>query len=309
MKKALLGNIAKKTDMDIGKIMTDLLTEKEELNEDDCFIVNATPLALTSNTIEDQEIVNLTWLCKTKSEKLIIINSTYKTDCGEIEKEIFKTVPFYFDNVYLSNKVVHNLLVDNLPFYVTDLNFSINNDKEFTFNCIADGCKQITFYTNNTTFICFSFIDNYIRDNIINNHDLTLAVINGVNNNASDNIDLVFVDKIDSVLKLVKLDGTSVGVVFKAVSTGQESDLILAPFNIGIKFKKSKFKGSNIKKIENEYLKDKDQYISSFVYYTRIDNFDKEFLVIYAKNKDNHTKLFFLSYLCVSDLENMIKDF
>lgn len=283
------------------------------VNKDDYIIETATPLSLSSNRINNETIVTLIWLCKAKSERIFTLGSSYFTD-SEIEDEIIKELPFHNDNIFISSKISSNITMSALPNYICNMEFytdDIYDCKEFKLDAVIVGNskEKYTFTVSNELFASFSFIDNYICDCIINNYEVTLAIIAAAKVPEFET-ELFVIDKIDSVVSLTPTDkkSSSVGVIFQ-VSKEKEIATILAPFDVGIRLPRSKFKGNTIKKIEETYLRDSDQYISVFIMNTRIKNLDKEFLIIKAKNKNNKNKLFFLSANVRKQLEDMVKEF
>ena len=65
----------------------------------------------------------------------------------------------------------------------------------------------------------------------------------------------------------------------------------------------------NIDKLNNNFLKESDQYLQLFTEYARFSNIDKEYLVIKGENKDKDEKLFLLDSTLRIELESMINNF
>lgn len=284
----------------------------EEFNIDSRIITKASLLALSQTDTEKGAIITVSWLCKAKDGKMFSLCTNYLADNDE-ELETLNDLPFHDCNTYISHRSVVNMIMSEHETFVTDMHFSkAENDEFFTIRAmsIGDEREEVIFRVPGSIFASFVYIDNYIGDEITNNYELNLAIVSAIEP-GEENAEVLFVDKIDSILALAPTDrrSTTVATVFKVIANGNQVYTILSSFNTGVKFKRDKYKGNSVEKIENTYFVDFDQYISSFMSTANIRNLDKEYMIIKAINKNNTTKLFFIDTTNKQILENMINEF
>lgn len=318
-------NVVAETLDDSGKVVNiaearAVKEEEEDLRDndaDDFIIKSATPLSLSNVKCEAGNVVTLIWLCQSKNDHLFTLATKYIIE-NELEEERILDIAFHDDNLFINNKIVNNIIQSQYPSYITDFNFSTVNESlkdndGFKLNAVLlhENEKQVTctFTVPNDIFISFVFMDNYIAEEATNNYELTMAITGSTVPN-EESTKIVVVDKIDSIISMAKAGRCkyTVATAFKVLH-GEESSVILAPFNVGVKFPKTKFKGMKVETLEKNYLNDKDQFLNIFIANTRIKNIDKEYLIIKAVNKSKESKLFFLDDSARQQLETMIKEY
>lgn len=288
------------------------------VDEDDFIIVAATPLSLSVNKTEKGNIATLAWLCKSKSSKLFTFCTNYLLETDE-EIEELEELPFHDKDKFISQLVANDMLMRELPSFVSDMQFSstvdkLKENKQFTIQGTSvskSGIGQIaTFTVSNDIFASFVFVDNYIYDNIINNYELTLSISN-IAIEKEKVSDIFVISNINSIISMAGIDkkSNSIALTIKVINIDKEINTLLCPFNIGVKFDKKKFKGITTKDLEDSFGSDADQFIHVFIATTRIKNLDKEYLIIKAINKNKESKLFFLDNDIRTQLETMIRDY
>lgn len=296
------------TDMVVGEARTDM-------KDPDYFIItSATPLGLSTNNLSKGDIVTLSWLCKSKSGDMYTLCTNYIMDHPDIEKEIVSDIPFHDKSMYISQLAVNNMLLNNLDCYVTDMIFSTTSDmmiENTEFSVVGVDLKtkeRYEFFVSNTIFASMAYLDNYILDNTINHYEIMMAITSALSNN--DNAMLADFDENLHVVSMAPVDkSTSVAVIFEAKSSDLKKYTVLVSFDVGKKFSRGKFKGMKVDKMEENFLKDGDQYLTVFTFITTIKNLDKEFMVIKAKNKNGEYKIFMMDTNCRQSLTDKVSEF
>ena len=187
------------------------------------------------------------------------------------------------------------------------------------------------------TFAAFNFIDSYISENIINEHDLALAIVAGSKDSTKTPAEFYLVESVDKIVAMApatvelgvkkgifaKIKSmftedendhpTSVGMVIKVARyNGSEREIVqlLIPFDIGVEFSEEKFKGNTISSIEENYYGDADQYVTTLTINSiNIAGIDKTFMVIRAKAKTGAVKLFLLDSSVQKELQDKINEY
>lgn len=297
----------------------DALNSTVAVKDPDYYIIEtATPLSLSTVSTSNGEVVTLSWLCKSKSGDIYILCSNYVMDQKEIESEAINQIPFHNENLYISNLAVNDMIMNSFDKYLTDMNFSttdrICDNRELTIiatSLLKDQPNKLyTFTVTNNLFASMSYVDNYICDTVVNNYEFSYAVMGGLLKEETPVLAIEFEQIFDLVaMAPVNKKDTSVVIVFTGKTTESERYTILVPFDIGVKFKKDKYRGMTVEKIEDTYMKDADQYLSIFTFNTTIDNIEKDFIIIKGKNKNDNNKLFFLDSNMRQNLIDRIKAF
>lgn len=291
------------------------ISDKEKFS-----IKSVTPITANYNITSAGEIITLYWLCKMIDDNMIVLCCNYICDSEKEREMLTHSVPFFEENMVINNKILSNMLISNLPIYLTDFSFYESEDgdikiqtKLLNSNNSEEKEGNITdVYFSLDIFASFAYIDNYIMENIYNHHDISLAILSGAK---TPKVETSFYNVSDiDILSLVKLDKkkkSSIGVLMKTKSSDndEKSYNLLTPFDINLKMNKKKFKGATIEKIQNNYLSNNDEYVSLFIFETRIYNNDKDYMFIKAKNKNEESKIFIFDAAMRQILENKIIDF
>lgn len=312
MKKIFLENINKTSNSKSDK--NDIFR-----SNDDFIIESGSVLNVAKSEVDDKLIASVAWLLKSKSGKLFTLSTNYIIE--DVDDELFiNNIPFNKES-FAASKITDNMIINELPGFITDMEFSISDLKdpeEYNFSIEAFDISSkddsnVTFYVNIELFSSFKFIDNYITDMVMNNYDMMNAILSAayIPERKTEFFIVENVSRISS-LSLIDKKTSSVAVVFevdkKLENCLSEMVSLLVPFNLNnIKFSKSKFKGSNIKKIQDVYMTESGQYINIFTFTCKFKNIDTEYMCIKAKNKDQVSKLFILNKTNVNQLEEMIK--
>ena len=293
------------------------------LEPDDLIIKSFTPLGFSTNTNEVVGTIGtLSLLCVSKSDKIFTICTNYLFE-NEDEAEIVKAgLDFHDDSAFISNKFVNNILLTHINSFISDFKFiynkDIDNEEKFDFKAKFVDQKEglqsciYTFSVTSDIYIAMKFIDQYIFGGIINRHDVGTATVHGYNikDNATE---VIIVDRVDRVISLAPANNdknnTNYAVEFVVKDSNNNSNTILSTFNLEQNFNKKKFKGMNIDKLGANYLAESDQYIQGFLTFDKLENIDKEYLIIFGVNKDNNNKIFFLDSTIRTELQTMISDY
>lgn len=283
--------------------------------------------AVTPMTIMDekspsgQNVCALVFLCKDKSSGLFFtLTHNYIVENDE-QMKIVQRNPIHDVRNFISKKIATNMVLASVPGYITDLNFYYNDDtdipsEKFFLYAVPnrEDRKIVKFEMTPEIFSSMAFIDDYIVSDSQNVHDLQVATVSGYNPTELL-VTTHFVDNVNSIVSLAEVEkgSTELAIVFKVLELDNQgkknSYKILTSFDFGQKFHRNKFRGMTVKKIEEEYANDADQYYSNYMIEVRIKNLDKDFLVIKAKNKDGVCKLFFLDNDVQKDIESLVQNY
>ena len=270
-------------------------------------------------TDEEKDIVSLFFIAQLSTGENCIIYSNYYIE-DEDESYFTKELPFHVENNFSSFRVASTMIINSYDAYVTDLNFAFDKDiskladKEdnhiFSINAVkvnGEEKEYVKFNMVSDVFAGLKYIDNYIFDMVTNNYELSTAAITAREGKSIS--DVVIVDKIDRVVAMAQIGATTTCAVEFVVVSGEDKYTMLSTFDFGTKFKKRKFKGMTIDKMNSVYLNESDQYLQIFSEFCRFDNIDKEYLIIKGKNKDNIDKLFIIDATSRIELESMIGEY
>lgn len=284
---------------------------------DDNIIVTATPFSMNTlldNTSSSPKIISsLFFIIQTKARNTYILYTSYLLE-DEMEQEILNNSPFHVENNFSNFRICSDIIIKTLPVYITDFIFNDTEENgNYRYSIQAKEVinkelqKPIRFYMTSDIFCSLKYIDNYIFEEDINNYELSMASISARELDIPSEV--VTVDKVDRIIAMVPMKHTTTcGIEFVVVS-GENKYTLLCTFNLGKKFGRKKFKGMNIDKINDIFLKESDQYLQLFSEFCRFDNIDKDYLIIKGKNKDGINKLFMLDGTVRVELEGMITDY
>lgn len=307
MIKALL-NLTK-----ISEENTNIISEKEIYT-----IESATPLSIGCKGVSAGDVVTNYWLCKLTNDNLIILCCNYLVESEEEKSSLVKSVPYHEDKAFMNHNIFRNMLLSKIPVYITDFLFyeSEGGKIEISSKLLSlndNETEEVIVHFNFSLdiFASFAYIENYITECIFNYHDISLATLSGVNISDTETI-LYNVSDVD-ILSVVNIDKkkNSIGVLLRTISKDKDekSYNILIPFESDIKVNKKKSKGTTIYQIQENYLSDEDEYISLFMFETRIEDVEKDYLFIKAKNKNEKSIIFTLDSAARQILVNKVTDF
>lgn len=319
--------------------------ESQEEVAADIFIKTITPYKIIFTKKDNKDIAILMFLCRDDNDKLFIIDRNIIIN-DEDHLDNIKCIPFAEDEFDFENeKICYNLLMGYLDNYICDMKFEISKEdinkpnpllKTTLTNVKSRETKLATIRAN--TYAALKFIDSYIDENIINEHDLALATLSGSKDN-ENSVEFFLVDSVEKIVAMasasvdlntkkknpftkIKLSfsknkknnhNTSIGIVIKVsriVGTEKEVVQLLTPFDIGIEFGPKKFKGITIPWIEDNYYGDSDQYVSTItINSTRLEGIDKNFMIIRGRSKNGSIKLFLLDSSIQKELQDMINEY
>ena len=309
------------------------IEEKEE------YIIAKTATPFNTSVIEayGKHVATIYFLCKNKDNNLFVLMRNYILDSEE-EILSIQALPFAQDDDidFASRKIVNNMLNTCLDTYVIDMKFHVdegfdkiaNPDVWLEANKLSTK-EEVKIKMTADIFSCIAFIDSYIFEGIDNEHDLTLATVAG-SKVIDSSVDFFIVDKIESIvsmapaevkvkrkglaklfgLKKVKYD-TTLGIVLKVSkyinNNEREVAQILTPFDVGVQFDESKFRGNTIDNIQDKYYGDSDQFVGTLMITNiRLYGIDKEYMIIRGKTKDKKVRLFLFDSSTQQELRHLI---
>lgn len=311
----------------------------------DIFIKSIVPYKLIfEKNNSGREVALLIYLCTDDNDELFIIYSkTYIKD--EEHKEFLSLIPFAEDEDidFINQKACMNLIMASLPSYTCDMNFTLTYEESKSEDPVLTTDitnlktgEKIKAAINSNNFTAVAFINNYLKEMITNEHDLSLATVAGFKSKNDIkaeffNVHLIevlamapaeveypdesFIDKLGSLFgkknKVKYSDSLAVVARFSRPKSGDvESYTVLIPFNVGVEFDEEKFKGETVENIENTYYSDGDQYVSTlYIDDCHIYGIDKAFTVIRAKSKNGDIKIFLLDTYANKSLKEKINEY
>jgi hypothetical protein len=296
------------------------------INDDDKIIQSITPLSLYCSENNDKKKgvgskIILIFLAQAKTGKLFTLNTVYQVETEEEYKFAKMNIPFFNDrNNYsdeYSRQNIDAMLKNTLPAFVSSLDVTtddiLNNNIESLNLTVAYKNEMeintMTFTISPAIFCCIKFTEAYIRECILNNHDIIMSSAHGFINTP---ISLFTVDTVDNIISMAKVDKKSkditvlVRVMYYVEKGVKEALSLLFTTNPGVKFEKGKF-NTTIAKINESYMEDSDQYLTELMFDTRIN--DKAYTCYLAQNKNKYYKLFLLDTKAQTDLTTLVKEF
>lgn len=298
-----------------------------ELEEDASYvsktfiISQVTPMTIMNETSPNGgRVCALVFLCKDRNHDFFFtLVHNYIVENDDQQRTVEQN-PIHDMQNFISKKIATNMVLANLPSYITDMHFYMDQDtdiphEKFFMYAVPnrEDRKIVKFTMTPEVFSSMAFIDDYIVSDSQNIHDLQVATIAGYDANKML-VTTHFVDNVDSIVSLAEVEkgSTTLAVVFKIIEftkDKKESYKILTSFDFGKKYNKKKFRGNTVKNLEDNYATDVDQYLSSYMIECRLKNVDKDYLIIKGKNKDGLCKLFFLDNDIQQNIIDMVDRF
>lgn len=295
----------------------EILTIFDKSNIDKEYIIDSiVPFSMTTQEQDDNTVASLFFIAQLNDGSNCIIYSNYLLE--EMEEEFFieNEIPFHVENNFSSFRLAANMVLTSYDAYVSNFifNANISNIDEDKYIFSIDAVKvsgeeksSVIFKMSSDVFAGLKYIDNYIFDMVTNNYELSTAAITA--REGKEIADIVIVDKIDRIVAMAPIKDSSTCAIEFVVVSGEDKYTLLSTFDFGVNFKKRKFKGMTIDKMNSVYLNESDQYLQVFSEFCRFNNIDKEYLIIKGKNKDNINKLFIIDATSRIELESMIGEY
>lgn len=295
-------------------------TEVSKENEVET-ISSIVPLSLASYETSKGKIIAMVWLCELE-EDYITIQTNYLIE-HKAEEKIISMIKFSNENKHIANIITDRLIIDRFDQYISELEFNIelNNDgsaKEIYFDAYKVKNRKIAnkkkFIVNENIFASIKYIDEYISECNINEYELHQSTLTGAMIDDKE-IPLFQVDFLDSLIALAPVDAKegNVVAVFKVGNFKNKDEkefaTLLVPFSIDARFKRSKFKGNTVEKLESTYFVEEDQYINNFLFFAKFKNIDKEYMFIKASNNKGEEKIFSLDISFRTQLQEKILEY
>ena len=315
-------------------------SEEVENKKEYLILKTATPYNATVMNAHGVNVGTIYFLCKDGDDKLFILMRNYILNREEDKMNIWD-LPFYhdYDEEFASGKIVNSLLNQCLDTYVSGMEFSVDdsfknspNPSVYLKTSNISTKEEVTIKMTADVFSCMAFVDSYIFDKVDNEHDLTLATVAG-SKVLDTSVEFFVIDRIESIVSmapaevhvkrkgLAKLFGTkkkkyntTLGVVLKVsryISNDEREIVhILTPFDVGVEYDESKFRGNTIDNIQNNYYGDSDQYVGTLMISSvRLLGVDKEYMVIRGKSKDKIVKIFLFDSSVQQELKSLIDSY
>lgn len=314
--------------------------KEEEPEEEFILIKTATPYNATIAESNGKKVATVAYLCRDTNDKLFVLNRNFILD-NEEDEDAINLLPFAADDEFdfASRKIVTHSLNAYLDAYISDFKFTVDTGYEKDPNplvwLMGTNLKtrtEMKIKMPADIFACIGFIDSYIFEGIINDHDLTLATVAG-SKVLDTPAEFFLVDKIDSIVAMAGAEveapqekgikglfskhkkiqhSTTIGVVLKLLkyisNDEKEIAFALVPFDMGVEYEASKFRGKTIDDIQSTYYGDADQYVSTLLINSiRLYGVDKEYMVIRGKTKDMKVRLFLLDASLQEELKHLIE--
>jgi len=334
----------------IGNVEAKEITEEEVAEEEKVInILTASPYNIFKYGEVPNMSATISFICRTVDNELITLNKSYKITTDEQEMFLECTGLLEDDEAdFIGKRILTRTLINYLPTYNSNLEFETEEDfdKSEDPHFVLKNCREgsslalATIRMSSNIASTIMFVDSYLTDDVINDHDFMLATTVGSKVEESP-AEIFVVDHIDSIVAMAGAEvdyeessnffkrifnkifrrgknkavyDTTIGLVAK-VSRFKDKDtkenyFVLIPFNIGVSFPEEKFRGKTIQSIQNEYFGDADQYVSTLtIPTTHIFGVDKDYMILRAKNKDKKLKIFLIDNSVKEELIHQINNF
>ena len=293
-------------------------TDVAKASDDDYIITAIAPVSLFDFTDENRAGLDMTYLCKVKSGKLVTIHSFF---CFENEDEFEfarNNISFYINNRLGPNEnytlwTIGGILIDTLPAYLSDFEVkSENNNSSFsidaTYNDNEEN-KHVKFSFSSNIMASILFMESYLKDCVVNNHDYNIAA--SVGSGKLPDTEIITVESMDTEnIKLADLSKNNIAILYNIqVSIPDKNDKVpyslLALYSVNNKLDRKLF-DLNVKTINEIITSDSESlYLSEFYFSATIDG--NPYTIYYARNnKTNSYKIFFLSKAISDTIFNRI---
>lgn len=289
-------------------------------------LTSASPYSLDIIKKDDKDLLLLSIIGTSNDNKLILFNKIYHIETKE-DLEAVKKSPFFIATDFVSVKSSESVVANLCEIYQSNFDFYTIEDDINKFYFIAEDMKngknKVRVNVDANIMSCLAFYDLFVTKNIYNVHSFSIACLAAATQDKDFTTDTYYPDNVDALVimapavvakKKFKKGTTEIIAEFKYTkflnSDEKDTCTLLAPFDIGIEFTKSKFKNHTLEEIQKEYLKDADHYMSEFIV-NKIHLFgiDKEYMLVRAINKDKKVRLFMLSTDIQSVMINNISDY
>ena len=282
-----------------------------------------------------QTVANVTYLCRDEFNGLFIISRVFCVN-DELEELAFESLPFSsFDSDCITQKIERYWLNCHLPRYTTNFQFYSTDDYSqiYTYGIRASTGKKYKIKMSNEVFMGLLYLDKYpLEDDSDNEHDLSLAILNTSKALKQDaefykinKVEILemadatcqeepttFFDKLKNKFSRNELVSTDIAVKFRLYNYNnpEESIQLLAPFDVGVVFDDEKYKGTTLESIQENYLKDADQYVANLtVFEAKLYGVDKTYMIIRGENKNKEVKLFLIDDILKEQINTMINNY
>lgn len=294
----------------------DIENEVVDNSHDDEYYKLKTATPLSINESDDNDYI-LELLCTNKNDDKFIINTIFQSDEdeAELDKEYLSCLPMFEQSQFVSNVLAHKIIENSLTTYVTDFVFEYKEDelssdiKTFYFKAYEkDSGSSCTFEVNVELYSAIRYYLSYILTKDYNLRTLASACLVGANNENTE-LKITMIKSIDNIVNLAKIDKSgNVAIVVQCTDESDEKYLLLTSFNLGYNLSRRKTKGCTVKRIENYFLSDKDQFMNIYSFDTSFKKNGKSYIVIRAVNNDKEYKLFMLNRINQEKIIELIND-
>lgn len=286
---------------------------------------------------DNEKIAIMYYLCIDSFGQLFTINKAFNINSEE-EQLDFECLPFAeFDTDHFTRKIQNRWLSIHLPRYTSDLKFyidDINNPCVYIYGIKANDGNKFKIILKNDVFASLLFLDDYpLNDGVESDHDLDFAISNGAvpckyepDFFIVDDLDIIsmadatirptpsnIIEKIKNKFSRYELVSTNIALITKLYSfskDNKESIQLLTPFDVGVVYDDSKYKGTTVDNIEDGYFVDGDQYVSNLIVIdARIYGIDKSYMIIRATNKNKQPKIILFDDNMKNILNNKINEY
>lgn len=280
--------------------------------EEDKHIVSITPMALYNYKISYHDYTLLSFLAKNASGKLFIIDAIYSSIYSGDEKIIEfakKNISFYDEKEYVDNKsreLVNKMLKQTMPIYYSDLDIKFKDNNSFSMTAVVgDGIYENSteFYFSAAIMNTIKFTEVYIKDCILNNHDIVLSNYHGFNNTETN------IYKIKDVLDIINIaplnkEKSAIAIMLKIVNESDDIAFLLFVSNYVNDdiLKKINTTTNDITKL---YADNSDYWLAEFFYSSIIN--DEEYIIYSSRNNENSHVTYMFDQNAINKIEELLK--
>ena len=279
--------------------------------DEDKIIKSISPLAVYNYQISYHDYIQLAYLAKNATGKVFIINVIYDAVYEGDEKivEFIKNnISFYDDKKYVDNKsreMINKMLFNTLPTFYSDNTITFKDDNTFALKCVVgDGVYEndTEFYFDAPIMNCIKFTEVYVKEAILNNHDIVLCNIHGANDTK---MDLFKVAKVLDIINIAPLneEQTAIAIMLKVADKDDKESFILFVCSYVNDKIKSKL-NSTIDEVTNMYANNEDYWLAEFFYSAEVG--EEGYVIYSAKNNKIKYTTFMFNKECVDQIESLL---
>lgn len=264
------------------------------------------------------------WVCNTNEDKMVILYVYYNIseDNPEYLHNYLYRLPFYEDEENIYCRFLHNMIESHTDSYVLlentykieSSNLNLDMSPMISFNVFyPDDNKVLNFKMTADLFVSFNYINNYIENYIDNKPYLNLALINCYNScNYDKSVRIFNIEKIKDIKDIIcinkkKREILAVCDVSQEIGQMTLTNTLILPYGLKDKYKKLKCNKNYIDYVEENYISNINNFMSTYCHRCKLEGYDEEIMFIRSYNKADGNRIFMISRDKYEELINILE--